>query len=507
MRKVNAVLTAAVVIWGFIPGVASGQKQNDPRAASFGVVPTSIGVRKFGDRLRSGHCNLNFSGDSLINPCCSSRLFAGFLRTIPVPMSGIILEHRSGGTQDMGIWTNEINVPGAGRAILQPGDPTLFPLSITEGIVDEPRVEYAFTSDLPDQTNLYGMLFMGAQQPNYTDWADWSWVGQPGMTCRMLYYEHERAPAAVELSTFNADVSANLTITTMKTPPGIEGIGWTDIPVERADAASFTDTFGVYLRTAAGYVESGPTGTEGLALLGCRYWIPGRPGVQISTLSYGGSSIENHLDLTHMSDANLAKYVESCQIDTPVLWLADEILPIQFATFVEQWAERMKTAINTARINDPNIQAPMPVIVATWPKSDVIDNINSQPAALASMVMNHPDYVFININRLVQDAHGPWSSWQAAFTLDGLHSSTAGSNEFTQLFFTEALLGGCREDISPPGGNGTVNIDDLVLLINSYGDCPPSPTPCSADNFPPGGDGVVGIIDLIRTINAFGPCP
>jgi len=206
-----------------------------------------------------------------------------------------------------------------------------------------------------------------------------------------------------------------------------------------------------------------------------------------------------------MSDANLAMYVEACQIDTPVWWAHDGGTPAQYATLVEQWAERMKQAINTARLNDPTIQEPMPVIVATWPSP--FGGIAEQVPALAAMVANHPDYVFINLHRLVQDAYGPYASWQAQLTADGLHPSIEGSNAFTQLFFTEALLGGCREDISPPGGNGTVNIDDLVLLINSYGDCPPSPTPCSADNFPPGGDGVVGIIDLIRTINAFGPCP
>jgi len=30
----------------------------------------------------------------------------------------------------------------------------------------------------------------------------------------------------------------------------------------------------------------------------------------------------------------------------------------------------------------------------------------------------------------------------------------------------------CGEDIMPPGGNGVVNIDDLVAVLNSFGACP-----------------------------------
>ena len=472
-----------------------GQKQNDFSSVFSVGVPTYIGAKKLGDRLRSGHCNLNFSGDSLINPCCRSRLFAGLLRTIPVPTNGITMEHRTGVTGDMGIRVTEIDVEEAGRTYLQPSEPTLFPLSIAQGIVHEPRVEYAFNADIPDNSNLYGMFFMGGQKPNYTDWADWSWIGQPGMTCRVLYYEHERAPGAVELITLNSDVSSNPTITTMKTSTGIEGIGWTDIIVERSDAATFTDSFGVYLRTASGYIETGPTGEEGLVMLGCRYWVPGRPGVQISTLSYGGSHVSNHLDLTHMSYSNLSKFIEACQIDTPVLWMHDPGIPVEYATLVERWAERMKQAINTARINDPSIQIPMPVIVATWPSP--FPNVNALVPAMAAMVANHPDYVFININKLVEDAYGPWENWQEKFTLDGLHPSIAGSDVFTQLFFNEALTGGCRQDIAPPEGNNIVNIEDLLECFAQWG------TNGSADF---DGNGIVDTSDLLTLFANWGPC-
>ena len=65
----------------------------------------------------------------------------------------------------------------------------------------------------------------------------------------------------------------------------------------------------------------------------------------------------------------------------------------------------------------------------------------------------------------------------------------------------------CIADIAPPGGNGLVNVDDLLLIINSWGTCVGN---CPADIAPPGpphGNGVVNVDDLLAIINAWGPCP
>ena len=40
----------------------------------------------------------------------------------------------------------------------------------------------------------------------------------------------------------------------------------------------------------------------------------------------------------------------------------------------------------------------------------------------------------------------------------------------------------CRADIAPPpNGNGLVNVDDLLAIINSWGRCPPPPALCRAE--------------------------
>jgi len=40
------------------------------------------------------------------------------------------------------------------------------------------------------------------------------------------------------------------------------------------------------------------------------------------------------------------------------------------------------------------------------------------------------------------------------------------------LFMNNLVTPPCRADITPSGGNGTVNIDDLVAVLNAFGPCP-----------------------------------
>ncbi|MCA9296472.1 MAG: hypothetical protein KC983_08140 [Phycisphaerales bacterium] len=76
--------------------------------------------------------------------------------------------------------------------------------------------------------------------------------------------------------------------------------------------------------------------------------------------------------------------------------------------------------------------------------------------------------------------------------------------------FAVAVMGPgsvCTADCTPPGGNGTVNIDDLVAVLNAFGatesacDVAPTNADCSS------GNGSVNIDDIVFIINHFGPCP
>jgi hypothetical protein len=61
----------------------------------------------------------------------------------------------------------------------------------------------------------------------------------------------------------------------------------------------------------------------------------------------------------------------------------------------------------------------------------------------------------------------------------------------------------CLEDIVPSGGDGVIDVDDLLLVINSWGKC----IDCPADISPPSsGNDIVDVDDLLAVINAWGVC-
>jgi hypothetical protein len=108
---------------------------------------------------------------------------------------------------------------------------------------------------------------------------------------------------------------------------------------------------------------------------------------------------------------------------------------------------------------------------------------------------------------------GGGTSSGGAFTLNGsIGQPDAGATMSGGPF---ALTGGfwpsgaatCTADIAPAGTpNGTVNVDDLLAVINAWGVCA-NPNVCPADIAPIGGNDVVNVDDLLAVINAWGACP
>lgn len=65
----------------------------------------------------------------------------------------------------------------------------------------------------------------------------------------------------------------------------------------------------------------------------------------------------------------------------------------------------------------------------------------------------------------------------------------------------------CIADISPSGppmGDGTIDVDDLFVVINGWGNCPSIFDPCPGDV---NDNGVVDVDDMFMVINAWGDCP
>jgi hypothetical protein len=64
----------------------------------------------------------------------------------------------------------------------------------------------------------------------------------------------------------------------------------------------------------------------------------------------------------------------------------------------------------------------------------------------------------------------------------------------------------CIADIAPPGGDGSIDVNDLLAVIAAWGACA-NPDDCPADISPqPGGDDNVNVNDLLAVIAAWGLC-
>jgi parallel beta-helix repeat protein/predicted outer membrane repeat protein len=76
-----------------------------------------------------------------------------------------------------------------------------------------------------------------------------------------------------------------------------------------------------------------------------------------------------------------------------------------------------------------------------------------------------------------------------------------GAGGSLNVFLAETTADPCPADVN---NSGTVDSDDLVAVILSWGPCP---APCPTDIVPPGGNGSVDSDDLVAVILAWGRCP
>ena len=92
---------------------------------------------------------------------------------------------------------------------------------------------------------------------------------------------------------------------------------------------------------------------------------------------------------------------------------------------------------------------------------------------------------------------------EAALRLAGVQVLRRGSQLLVVADSTEL------ERLADIDGNSSVNVSDLLAVINAWGPCG-NPNNCPADIAPPGppvGDDSVNVSDLLAVINAWGACP
>jgi hypothetical protein len=61
-------------------------------------------------------------------------------------------------------------------------------------------------------------------------------------------------------------------------------------------------------------------------------------------------------------------------------------------------------------------------------------------------------------------------------------------------------------DIAPLGGNGIVNVNDLLAVINNWGDSGFADIATTGQGVTCGGDGIINMSDLLAVINTWGSC-
>ncbi|MCI0364075.1 MAG: hypothetical protein L0219_09360 [Phycisphaerales bacterium] len=79
------------------------------------------------------------------------------------------------------------------------------------------------------------------------------------------------------------------------------------------------------------------------------------------------------------------------------------------------------------------------------------------------------------------------------------------NSQWDSICVSEANALCCPADIAPSGGDGQVDVSDLLMIITKWGQCPIGV--CVGDITPPGGDDTVNIDDLLAVITAWGACP
>jgi hypothetical protein len=102
-----------------------------------------------------------------------------------------------------------------------------------------------------------------------------------------------------------------------------------------------------------------------------------------------------------------------------------------------------------------------------------------------------------------------WSNKLSRIQLsDVIRANTSIDTEIEDdVFRVKPLILQCAADIEPAAGDGIVDINDLVVLLNNLGsqnvNADIAPNRAGAHK----GDGVVNQLDLIAVLEAFGPCP
>lgn len=128
-----------------------------------------------------------------------------------------------------------------------------------------------------------------------------------------------------------------------------------------------------------------------------------------------------------------------------------------------------------------------------------VNNYTGQPQPLPGSTVTTPN-AWVVQSFVVSDYVTPTSTVRVRFTINDVAPAgivEGGIDDFHVDQFSCDGGAPCAPDIT---GNGSVDVDDLLAVINTWGACPGCPSDIT-------GNGVVDVDDLLGVINGWGSCP
>jgi hypothetical protein len=220
-------------------------------------------------------------------------------------------------------------------------------------------------------------------------------------------------------------------------------------------------------------------------------------------LTFSNPSIINCTMTRNFANQGAALYVYeggSCEIANSILW---DNSPDQLQGTVGQITYSCVQGGFAGAGNkdaDPLFaSSPDPGLDALWGSSD--DNFGDLRLLAGSICIDAGDNTAVPLS-ITTDLAGLARYVDDPDTID---TGNAGSLSAVIDMGPYEFAPACTADIAPSSGNGLVDVDDLLTLINAWGTCDGSGD-CDADIAPPGGNGTVDVDDLLTLINAWGDC-
>lgn len=174
-----------------------------------------------------------------------------------------------------------------------------------------------------------------------------------------------------------------------------------------------------------------------LHCLGCRMWVPGVEGLEISTVGHSGWSIADWISKT--TQAGINKYVELMEIDTINLLIGqNDTHDGSWRANVETVIGRWRTAVEAAG------RTFMASIWTPWETSNQTTKFAAIAADLATIAKENADVSLFDLYN-AWGGSGSTAAVASAYLEDGVHTTGAGMTAAATLFNQElrkALAGG-----------------------------------------------------------------